>query len=307
MAKPVFKELLERQTAVTKIVGYLVAGFFGTVLLIIYSVFDVKGPLITFSSIFIIGILANMALFYLHKKIFLTYQILIVLSYLEIVVLTCFTGGINSPAVFVLTIFPVAAFSTSQKQGTLWSIVALLTILILFKADALGVPIERGLSGENLSLFSLASVLFVLASVVVISYMVNRSTFAVHRAFDRDSKELAEKRKRLENLTTLLNYSTDLMCVIDLKTLIIEDLNPIFKVVLGYELSEVRGKEISRFLKKDKSTMSLESDFGSMKEDQVIEFDAQMICKDGAGKAFSWIGIAKNGKLHASARETNSQ
>jgi len=306
MAKPVFKELLDRQTAVTKIAGYLIAGFFGTVLAIIYSVFDVKGPLIIISAIFIIGIFANMVLFYLHKKIYLTYQILIVLSYLEIVVLICFTGGIDSPAVFILTIFPVAAFSTSQKQGTLWSIVALLTILILFKAGPLGIPVGKSLYGENLSLFSLAAVLFVLALTVVISFLVNRSTFAVHRAFDRDSKELAEKRKRLENLTTLLNYSTDLMCIIDLQTLIIEDLNPIFKVVLGYELSEVRGKEISRFIKKDKSTISLDSDLRSLKEDQVIEFDGKMICKDGAEKSFSWIGIAKNGKLHASARESNS-
>ncbi|MBN4051191.1 PAS domain S-box protein [bacterium AH-315-M05] len=304
MTKPVFKELLDRQTSVTKIVGYLVAGFFGIVLAIIYFVFDVKGPLIIISAIFIIGLLANMALFYLHKKIYLTYQILIVLSYLEIVVLICFTGGIDGPAIFVLTIFPVAAFSTSQKQGTLWSIVALLTILILFNADALGIPVGSRLSGDNLSLFSLASVLFVLASVVVISFMVNRSTFAVHRAFDRDSKVLAEKSKRLENLTTLLNYSTDLMCIIDLETLIVEDLNPIFKVVLGYELSEVRGREISRFIKKDKSTISLDSDLKSLNEDQVIEFNSKIICKDGSEKSFSWIGIAKNGKLHASARES---
>ena len=304
MAKPVYKELLDRQTAVTQIVGYLIAGFFGTVLAIIYFVFDVKGPLIIISAIFIIGLLSNMALFYLHKKIYLTYQILIVLSYLEIVVLICFTGGIDGPAIFVLTVFPVAAFSTSQKQGTLWSIVVLLTILILYNAEALGIPVGSGLSGENLSLFSLASVLFVLASVVVISFMVNRSTFAVHRAFDRDSKVLAEKSKRLENLTTLLNYSTDLMCIIDLETLIVEDLNPIFKVVLGYELSEVRGREISRFIKKDKSTISLDSDIRSLKEDQVIEFNSKIICKDGSEKSFSWIGIAKNGKLHASARES---
>lgn len=304
MTKPVFKELLDRQTAVTQIAGYLVAGFFGIVLIIIYFIFDVKGPLIIISAIYIIGILANMALFYLHKKIYLTYQILIVLSYLEIIALICFTGGVVSPAVFILTIFPVAAFSTSQKQGTLWSIVALLTILILFKAVPLGIPVGRGLSGDNLALFSLVSVFFVLAITVVISYLVNRSTFAIHRAFDRDSKVLAEKSKRLENLTTLLNYSTDLMCIFDLETLIIEDLNPIFKVVLGYELSEVRGKEISRFIKKDKSTISLDSDLRSLKEDQVIEFSSKMICKDGAEKSFSWIGIAKNGKLHASARES---
>ena len=306
MTKPVFKELLDRQTAVTKIAGYIIAGFFGIVLAIIYFNFDdVKRPLIIISAIYIIGLLANMGLFYLHKKIYLTYQILIVLSYLEMVALICFTGGVVSPAVFILTIFPVAAFSTSQKQGTLWSIVALLTILILFNAKPLGIPVGMGLSGENLSMFSFAAVLFVLSITVVISYLVNRSTFAVHRAFDRDSKVLAEKSKRLENLTTLLNYSTDLMCIIDIETLVVEDLNPIFKVVLGYELSEVRGKEISRFIKTDKSTISLESDIRSMKEDQVIEFDSRMICKDGAEKSFSWIGIAKNGKLHTSARESS--
>ncbi len=175
---------------------------------------------------------------------------------------------------------------------------------MLFNAEPLGIPVEKIKSDENLDMFSFASVLFVLALTVVISFLVNRSTFAVHRAFDRDSKELTEKRKRLENLTTLLNYSSDLMCIIDLKTLIIEDLNPIFKVVLGYELSEVRGKEVLRFIKNDKSTETLALDLKSMREDQITEFNAKMICKDGAEKAFSWIGIAKNGKLHTSARES---
>ncbi len=53
MAKPVYKELLDRQTAVTKIAGYLIAGFFGIALTVAYFHFWVRGALTIISFIFI--------------------------------------------------------------------------------------------------------------------------------------------------------------------------------------------------------------------------------------------------------------
>ncbi|MFH1320326.1 MAG: hypothetical protein ABII90_06720 [Bacteroidota bacterium] len=303
MAKPVFNELLERQIKVTKICGYTIALFFGVALSISYFFFDAKHLLFTISCIYAIAVLANALLYDLHKRIYINYLVLISLSFLEIVTIICYTGFIVSPALFMLIMFPVSAFSTSRKQGIFWSAIVFLTILILYVVSPSEISEITIILNEHQSFFSFAVVLFVLALIFIISYFVNLSTTAVHRAFVRDSEELSKKDTRLENLATLLNYSTDLICLVNLQTITVDDMNPTFKIKLGFELSEVRDKKITDFIKMDGRTSSLESDIKSMVDEQIIEFECQMLCKDGTEKSYSWMGIANNGKLHAMARE----
>ncbi len=303
MAKYVYQELLDRQTKVTKITGYAILGFFGLIFVLAKYTFGFDHTLVNITAGFLVLTAANLLLLEWHKKVFITYQLLIFLSYGVIVALAWFTGGLNSPAIFILTICPVAAFSTSKKQGLIWSAITFFTIFAILINGSL-IP-ESIITRELQTAFSFFSIIFVLSLAILISYLVNRSTFDVHRAFNRDSKELKDKSLRLENLTTLLNYSNDLMCIIDLSTLTIDDLNPVFKLKLGYELSEVRGGELFNFINKEDGTDKVISEIKSLRDDQVMEFSCNMKCKDGSSKLYNWVGIAKNGKMHASAREAN--
>ena len=217
--------------------------------------------------------------------------------------LTCFTGGIVSPAIFVLTIFPIAAFSTSRKQGIYWSVIVLLSIMMIYGADSFSIPVKSIISAERQNIFFFVIALFTMALSITISYLVNRSTFDVHRAFDRDSKELEEKKKRLDNLVMLVNYSTDLMCVVDLQTLTFDEVNPMFNILLEYELSEVRGKKITDFINTDSLPAILTSDQVAIKDDQLIEFDSKIKSKYGKKIFFHWTAVAKDDKLYANARE----
>lgn len=124
----------------------------------------------------------------------------------------------------------------------------------------------------------------------------------MHRKADREAKELSGKTLRLQNLTTLMNYTNDLMCIIDQGTLKIDHLNSVFKLYLGYELSEVRGWRFVQLLKKNPSTDKLMDNLKSLKDDQVSEFSCTVLMKNGKGIIFDWIAIAKNGKIHASAK-----
>ena len=56
------------------------------------------------------------------------------------------------------------------------------------------------------------------------------------------------------------------------------------------------------FIKKDSLTESLENDLKELKEDQVHEFSCTLLSKSGEETVFHWVAIAKNGKVHASAR-----
>ena len=227
MAKYVYQELLDRQTKVTKIAGYAIVGFFALIYVLAKYLFGFEHQLVNITAGFLVLTVINLLLLEWHKKVFVTYQLLIFLSYAIIVALAWYTGGLNSPAIFILTLCPVAAFSTSKKQGLIWSTITFFTIIaILINKN---VP-PSVITSEMQTSFSLFSIMFVLSLAILISYLVNRSTFDVHRAFNRDSKELKDKSLRLENLTTLLNYSNDLMCVVDLGTLTIDDLNPVFKL-----------------------------------------------------------------------------
>ena len=301
MAKYVYQELLDRQTKVTKIAGYAIVGFFALIYVLAKYLFGFEHALVNITAGFLVLTVINLLLLEWHKKVFVTYQLLIFLSYAIIVALAWYTGGLNSPAIFILTLCPVAAFSTSKKQGLIWSTITFCTIIAILINKHVPPSV---ITSEMQTSFSLFSIMFVLSLAILISYLVNRSTFDVHRAFNRDSKELKDKSLRLENLTTLLNYSNDLMCVVDLGTLTIDDLNPVFKLKLGYELSEARGGELFTFVNEDDNTRRVISEIKLLKDNQVMEFSCNMKCKNGTNKIYKWVGIAKNGKMHASARES---
>jgi len=299
-AKYVYKDLLERQIRVTNLVGYVIVAFFGVVYLVSKFALKLDHPLINITAAFLLASLANLLLYKLHKKIYITYRFIMIMTFLVILILSWYTGGLKSPAIFILAAVPVAAFSTSKKQGAAWStIVFIAAILMLLSESSLPDSIIPP-SGELR--FTSIIILFTFGVIVLLSYLVNKSSFSTHRKLDRDRKQLEEKSVRLENLTTLLNYSNDLMCIIDQNSLHVNDLNPVFKLHLGYELSEVRGVGLLKFVKPDSQADRLEGDLKAMEDDQVLEFTCTMLSKSNTETVFHWVAISKNGKIHASAR-----
>ncbi|PCH92822.1 MAG: hypothetical protein COB84_10175 [Rhodobacteraceae bacterium] len=299
-AKYVYQDLLDRQIRVTNIVGYAIVAVFGVIFLVSKFIFSIEHPLINITAGFLVASLANLLLYRLHKKIFLTYQFIIIMTFMVILIMSWYSGGLRSPAIFMLTTVPVAAFSTSQKQGVAWSVTVFIAIIVTLLCDSM-LP-ESIIAEQHQLRFSFILLLLVIGIIIMLSYLVNESAFSTHRKLDRDRKQLEDKSIRLENLTTLLNYSNDLMCIIEQDNLMINDLNPVFKLHLGYELSEVRGKHMVDFIKSEEATPDLEKDLKSLQDDQVYEFSCTMLSKSGAETIFHWVAIAKNGIIHASAR-----
>ena len=230
-AKYVYQDLLDRQIRVTNMVGYSIVLFFAIIYLISRFALNLEHPLVNITLGFTIASLANLLLYKVHKKIYLTYQFIIIMTFLVILILTWYTGGLRSPAIFILVVIPVAAFSTSKKQGAGWSVVVFVTAILMMLSES-SLP-ESIISSENEVRFTSIVIFFTFGVIVLISYLVNESAFSTHRKLDRDRTQLEEKSVRLENLTTLLNYSNDLMCIIEQDTLSINDLNPVFKLHLG--------------------------------------------------------------------------
>lgn len=305
--KPVFQELLDAQTDVTRIMSYSAAAVCTVIMLIIWFIFGEKNYTPQMLGIFVALALANILIFRLHGNLFVAYLVLITLSYMLITGMAVVTGGIQSPFIFLFLALPMGAFITSRKQGKIWVAVTVVTILVIYNAREFGITILNPVPSRHWEFFIAAVFFLALSITVTLSMVLKRSSYKLHTFYEQASAELEKKSRRLENLSTLLNYSTDLLCIVNLQSLIVEDLNPTFKFALGYELSEVREKKLTDLIiwYDCHCEKNLEETLRNMKEDQMINFNSKVHCKDGTQKSFRWMGLARKGKLHASAREEN--
>jgi len=296
MTKPVFQDLVDQQIAVLRTTSILVICFMPSFLLALYYGFGITEKLPAIILSYVAIVLVNILLLFLHKNAVITYLVLITSTYAEIVGLTLVTGGILSPMVFILVILPVFAFYTSRKQGRFWFVVCFLSAVLLYNTNYFHIPVTNVVPDKYHALLLFIIVLFVTVLTSLYLNLVKQDVSRAHKSINTANKSLEEKSKRMENLILLVNYCTELMCVIDIKTLTFDEVNPVFKLLLGYELSLLRGEPVSKILKDEVLPL-----LSAATEDEVISFSSGVLCRNGEEKFFSWSAVAKNGKLYAYA------
>lgn len=298
MTKPVFEDLVKQQVAVLRATSYIVVGFMPIMLLALYSLWGVKEGLPAIIIPYTIGILLNILVINIHNKPYITYLVLIGLTLIELIALILVTGGINSPIIIVLATLPGFAFYTSRKQGKIWFVICFLSILFIYNASFFNIHINSIVSDKYHPIFLCIMLLFVLILISTYMLLVKQDISKSHKSYSTASKDLDDKNKRMENLIMLVNYSMELMCVIDMKSMTFDEVNPGFKISLGYELSQLRGEPIKNLMKDDPSYILL----SNIKEGDKLTFEGAMVCRSGEKKNISWQSVAKNGKLYTYGR-----
>lgn len=296
--KHVFKDLLTQQINVLKAISYLAMTFMVIYLLMLYYGFGLMDvfPLIIIP--YILVLLVNISLLPYHKRPYITYHSLIIATFFMLTAQMLFSGGLSSPAFFNFVLLPAFAFYTSRRQGKVWFVICLLATLVIYRAENLGVPISNLVQDQYQNTFMFVNIAFVIILNSTYTLLSKKEAMKVHRSHNTLEVDLKGKSTRLGNMVMLVNYSTELMCVIDMENLTFDEVNPEFKLSLGYELSELRDQHV-RVLIKDESISFLVS----AKEDDKVEFVSQVLCLNGDIRLYSWIVVAKNKKLYASARE----
>lgn len=307
MTKEPDNQLLKQQTVVLKGISYTVAVCFAIFTVFIYKALGEDSYMPYLFFLYVAGILLNLAGMKYHHKAMLAYKVMIYISYAMTIVFILYTGGFESPAVFILCTLPVGAFNTSRKQGKIWVAIALASFVILYFSQALGIPVKNVIPEEQRQLFLMAMVLFVFALITVFSVIFKYSSYNLYRAHMVASGQLDEKKKRLDHLVNLVNHTPVLMCVIDLNSLTFVEVNPYFKQELRYELVEVRGRKISDIVREETLPEKLKMQGNSLKDGQMISFECMVLYKTGIEKLFQWNAIAKRGKLYANAREIQTK
>ncbi|WP_018345170.1 sensor histidine kinase [Cytophaga aurantiaca] len=113
-------------------------------------------------------------------------------------------------------------------------------------------------------------------------------------------KELVESNNALEKSAILINNSPDIICTIDADTFTFDAYNVAMTQVLGYSAEEINARTLLFFL----NDMDKERLEGFKKRDEdILSFETQLLCKDGSHKWLQWNIVVKGGKWFSNARD----
>jgi PAS domain S-box-containing protein len=113
-------------------------------------------------------------------------------------------------------------------------------------------------------------------------------------------KELIEKNHSLEKAALLINNSSDIIGIIDKRTLKFEEVNVAFTSILGYPLEEAKETPLTFFLPAHEKEL-LESKIREEKEK--LSFETRIYCKNRSLKWLGWVVTVQNNKWFINARD----
>ncbi|WP_421812530.1 sensor histidine kinase [Flagellimonas sp.] len=172
------------------------AAIFG---LVCFFFLDIKGVIpYTFLGYAFINLL-NTLLYKQHEKLVFTYNSTSILSMLGAIIITLYSGGIESPFVFVLAIIVFAGYVTTKVFGQLYLILNLAVLTLLFLYDIGDFKIsENTVPAESRHWFAYLSAMF---AVYLLGGVFGKNLLRAHHRLYKSRNEIQE---RIEDKETLL-------------------------------------------------------------------------------------------------------
>ncbi|MEQ5789529.1 sensor histidine kinase [Muricauda sp. NFXS6] len=172
------------------------AAIFG---LVCFFFLDIKGVIpYTFLGYAFINLL-NTLLYKQHEKLVFTYNSTSILSMLGAIIITLYSGGIESPFVFVLAIIVFAGYVTTKVFGQLYLILNLAVLTLLFLYDIGDFKIsENTVPAESRHWFAYLSAMF---AVYLLGGVFGKNLLRAHHRLYKSRNEIQE---RIEEKETLL-------------------------------------------------------------------------------------------------------
>ncbi|MBR9853013.1 MAG: sensor histidine kinase [Algicola sp.] len=143
--------------------------------------------------------LTNTLLYQQHKNLVLTYNLTSILSMIGAIIITMYSGGIQSPFIFVLAIIVFAGYVTTKVFGQLYLILNLAVLTLLFLYDTGDFRIsENTVPLESKSWFAYLSAVF---AVYLLGGVFGKNLLRAHHRLYKSRNEIQE---RIEEKETLL-------------------------------------------------------------------------------------------------------
>lgn len=142
--------------------------------------------------------LLNTVLLRKHKSLTTIYNISSVLALIAAFTITLYSGGINSPFIFMLALVVFAGYVTNNKYGKIYLNLIIILILVIFTQsfDALNI-IKNVIPESSSNFFNLLSVLF---AVYLLGNIFGKNLLKTHHALYRSKGKLTAQIEEKETL-----------------------------------------------------------------------------------------------------------
>lgn len=129
---------------------------------------------------------------------------------------------------------------------------------------------------------------------------ITKAKVSVLLQLQLQKKELIEKNALLEKSALLINNSADIIGIVDAISLKIEQMNPAFTAIAGFEPDEIHGTSLYFFLDAQHRELvqSIRESGG-----EKLSFESRIYCKDRSVKWLHWNVAVKNHKWFVNARD----
>ncbi|WP_289041278.1 histidine kinase dimerization/phosphoacceptor domain -containing protein [uncultured Zobellia sp.] len=205
-----------------------------------------------FLSFGILNLINTLAYKY-HKRLTLTYNIVSMMTLAGASVITLYTGGINSPFIFVLALIVIAGYVTTKAYGTLYLYLNLLIITLIYVQSIADFSfVKNVVPDSSKNLFALLSVLF---SVYLLGGVFGKNLLHAHHNLYKTKNELEEKireketlikevhhrvKNNLQTVSSLLSLQSRSIIDKDVKSLLKSSQNRVITMAIVHEMLYMR-------------------------------------------------------------------
>ncbi|WP_324028309.1 histidine kinase dimerization/phosphoacceptor domain -containing protein [Maribacter sp. BPC-D8] len=192
------KERLQDKTKLFLRVNYttsIISILFGALCYFILNITQViPFLLVGFAVLNIINILY----FKVHKNIVPTFNFSSIIGLITAVAVTVYSGGINSPFIFMIPLIAFGGFINSTRYGRVYFNIITVLILLVFTQSIPELRITENLvPEESSSVFSLVSILF---AVFILGNTLGKTLLKTYNAMYSSKKELSNQVHEKQNL-----------------------------------------------------------------------------------------------------------
>ncbi|MBQ4916307.1 sensor histidine kinase [Maribacter sp. MMG018] len=252
------QERLRNKIKLVLKVNYVTSAISITFGLVCFFLLDIKEIIPYVLVLFGLLNFVNILVFKQKKNLTLTYNISSFLALISALIITLYSGGINSPFIFMLAIIVFAAYLNTQRNGQVYLNFIFVLVLLIFTQSFPELSFtENVIPTESRNIFSLISILF---SLYLLGNIFGKVLLKTHNSLYTSKKELTiqmyEKemllkevhhrvKNNLQTVSSLLSLQSRSVSERKMKDLLKSTQNRVISMAMVHEMLYMR-KDISQ-------------------------------------------------------------